>query len=177
MREKASICSTIRTTVSSSHNVLQIHEREMRLEHLGEKNRRIFPEAEMDYPRTPEDVKQDTRKVFLLVLPMLQNPDSRRMDSDVSAKITYKGMAYNMDFECQTFLFERCDTQSWPGVCPANFKSYGRGVVSTQKCFENEIVLDYHGQILEKMTLTQALAMEGVQPEYLMEVRNLKFIC
>ena len=61
---------------------------------------------------TPEDVKQDIRKVFLLVLPMLQNPDSRRMDSDGSAKIMYKGMAHNMDFECQTFLFERCDTQS-----------------------------------------------------------------
>ena len=124
---------------------------------------------------TPEDVKQDIRKVFLLVLPMLQNPDSRRMGSDGSAKIMYKWMAHNMDFECQTVLFERCDTQSWPGVCPANFKSYGRGLVSTQKFFKNEIVLDYHGQILEKMTLTQALAMEGVQPEYLMEVRNLKF--
>ena len=125
----------------------------------------------------PEDVKQDNRKVFLLVLPMLQNPDSRRMDGDGSAKIMYKRMAHNMDFDCQTFLFERCDTQSWPGLCQANFKSYGRGVVSTKKFFKNEIVLDYHGQILEKMTSTQALAMEGVQPEYLMEVSIVKFIC
>ena len=108
---------------------------------------------------------------------MLQNPDLRWMGSDGSAKIMYKGMAHNKDFECQTILFERCDTQSWPGVCPANFKSYGRGVVSIQKFFKNEFVLDYHGQILEKMTLTQTLAMEGVQPEYLMEERNLKFIC
>ena len=99
---------------------------------------------------TPEDVKQDIRKLFLLVLPMLQNPDSRRMDSDGSAKIMYKGMAHNMDFESQTFLLERCDTQSWPGVCPANFKSYGRGVVSTQKFFKNEIVLDYHGEYSRK---------------------------
>lgn len=126
---------------------------------------------------TPEDVKQDIRKVFLLILPMLQNPDSRLMDGDGPAKIIYKGMSHNLDFDGQTFLYERCDTQNWPGLCLANFKSYGRGVVSTKKFYKNEIVLDYHGQILEKMTLTQALAMEGVQPEYLMEVGNLKFSC
>ena len=49
---------------------------------------------------TPEDVKQDIRKVVLLILPMLYYSDSRRMGGDVCAKIMYKGMAQNMDFHC-----------------------------------------------------------------------------
>ena len=88
---------------------------------------------------TPKDVKQDIRKVFLLVPPMLQNPDARWMCSDGSAKIMYKGMAHIMDFDCQTSLFARCDTQSWPGLRPANFKPFGGGVVSTHKSFKIEM--------------------------------------
>ena len=80
---------------------------------------------------TTNDSKLDLKKVHLLVLAMITStPKTKNCGIQ---KITYKGMAGNMEYEDQSLLIERARTQSWPGVTQAVFANFGRGLVATRK--------------------------------------------
>lgn len=66
-------------------------------------------------------------------------------------KIDNRHLAWNekKPIELQIEIKERCEKQSWPGVFDSDFEGMGRGVIATEAFKKNEIVLDYHGVIVE----------------------------
>ena len=120
-----------------------------------------------------EDKNQDVKKVTAQLL-ILSNNQSIRKSSQVheSSGIRYAGLAHNLPYEEQILLSQRCETQLWPGICLAKMSKFGRCVIATQKFSKDDILMDYHGEVYLNMSLSQVLGKEGVEQEFVLEVKS-----
>jgi hypothetical protein len=70
-------------------------------------------------------------------------------------------------------LLHRCQTQQWVGVCDAKFAKYGRALVSLQRMKKHDIIVDYHGLVVEGMSLDDySEANPQVSVEYCVVVEH-----
>lgn len=48
--------------------------------------------------------------------------------------------------------------QRWVGICDVTFAKYGRGVITLQRIQKDDIICDYHGEIIKNCNLKEYLA-------------------
>lgn len=74
----------------------------------------------------------------------------------------------------QHLLHHRCATQEWVGVTDAKFEKYGRGLVSLQRIRKDDVIVDYHGLVVEGKTLDDHLKEHPyVNTEFCLEITQL----
>lgn len=54
-------------------------------------------------------------------------------------------------------LVDRMLTQQWVGICDVKFERYGRGVITLQRIQKDDIICDYHGDIIKDCNFTDFL--------------------
>ena len=86
-----------------------------------------------------------------------------------STGIRYKQFD-EFDGDQQVELKHRCETQSWVGICDVTFEKFGRGLISIQRIKKDDVVVDYHGKVIECVPYEQYSLHPGVLPEYCMEI-------
>lgn len=74
--------------------------------------------------------------------------------------------------ELQIELLRRCRTQEWVGVCDVKFAKYGRGLVSLQRIQKDDLIVDYHGLVIEGVSLDDYQEKPGVSVEYCLEIKD-----
>ena len=67
-------------------------------------------------------------------------------------------------------LAKRCESQHCPAICDVQVKGLGRGVITTAKIDEGEILADYHGEEMKGMRLNEFLDIPSNQTEYLFQL-------
>lgn len=69
----------------------------------------------------------------------------------------------------QVTLAHRVATQEWVGVCDVKYKRYGRALISTQRIQKDDIICDYHGEVITGVTWREY--SEGIKDtSYCLEV-------
>jgi hypothetical protein len=95
----------------------------------------------------------DFKKVVAHIM-TLSTPNAIRRSNPLasSSGLNWKGPEKELfSVKSQMILIGRCQTQNWPGICAALFGSFGRGVVTTQRFQKNDLIMDYHGKIVENI--------------------------
>ena len=87
-----------------------------------------------------------------------------------STGIRYKAYDKSFGEEQQIELLHRSVTQEWVGVCDVKFAKFGRGLVSLQHITKDDVVVDYHGLVVEGLTMEEYSKKPGVVSEYCMEI-------
>jgi len=54
-------------------------------------------------------------------------------------------------------LVDRMLTQKWVGICDVTFTQYGRGVITLQRIQKDDILCDYHGDIIKNCNFAEYL--------------------
>jgi hypothetical protein len=85
--------------------------------------------------------------------------------------IQYKAYAPFLEPQ-QIELHHRCKTQEWVGVCDVKYEKYGRGLVSTQKIDKGDVIVDYHGLVVEGPNLEEHFAKPGVLSEFCLQIAH-----
>ena len=89
-----------------------------------------------------------------------------------SSGIRYAGLVHNLPYEEQSMWSQRCETQLWPGICLAKMSKFRRCVTATQKLSKDDILIDSHGKVYLNMSLSQVFEKEGVEQEFVLEVKS-----
>lgn len=79
--------------------------------------------------------------------------------------------------EFQMCLKSKCYSQDWPGVCDVTLPTFGRAVIATQKFSAGDVLLDYHGRIVEHYRSVEEYCQEDPDvrsPNYIVEIRQSK---
>ena len=79
---------------------------------------------------------------------------------------------FTKDFEEK--FYDCVKGQSWTGVCDVFYPGYGRGVMATTVFHRNDIILDYHGIIVEKVTFHDYVQADPLRRkhEFIVEVQQ-----
>lgn len=70
----------------------------------------------------------------------------------------------------QLCLQTRCETQDWVGICDVTLPGFGRAIVSTQKIKKDDVIVDYHGLVVEGASVAEYVERPDVKSEYCLEV-------
>ena len=120
-----------------------------------------------------EDKNHDVKKLTAQLL-ILSNNQSIRKTSQIpeSSRNWCAGLAQNLPYEKQIMLSQRGETQLWPGICFAKKTKFGRCVIALQKFSKDDILMDYHGEVYLNVSLSQVFEKEGVEQEFVLEVKS-----
>ena len=104
----------------------------------------------------------------------LQKVGVKRHHKPLASTTGIKYRSYDPAFglEQQMELLHRCQSQEWVGVCDVKFVKLGRGLVSLQKIQKDDVVVDYHGLVVEGVTMEKYVEKEDVKSEYCMEISH-----
>ena len=123
----------------------------------GKKDRSFYKIKKAVMKRKHYQQKYNSRQQF----------DAEPVISTGINKVAFKPLPVDQ----QVQLKDRCDKQNWVGICDANFKDFGRGVVSLQEIQKDDIILDFHGEIVTGLTFEQLInTRPDIRQEYCLEI-------
>jgi len=105
----------------------------------------------------------------------LRNDKSRRRCSpiDTSGVVLSYRQPESLNLQQQETLHERCEKQNWVGISDVILPEFGRCLVSTQKFKKDDVIVDYHGRVVEGVKFEDYIAQTpSANENFCMEIKH-----